>query len=99
MITPSIIKNIRHNLEKEYADKEQNYLKQLKDEMRAKIESKTTAIHNQYKTEFNQEIKKLKVEWTQEHLKTYEQHNNQISLVLKEVSGGSNWSPLSDVVV
>ena len=53
--------------------------------MRAKIESKTTAIHNQYKTELNQEIKKLKAEWTQEHLKTNEQHNAQISQVLKEV--------------
>ena len=72
-------------MEKQYADKEQDYLKQLKDEMRAKIKSKTTAIRNQYKTELNQEIEKLKVEWTQEHLKTNEQHNAQISLVLKEV--------------
>ena len=79
------MENIRHDLKKENADKEQNYLKQLKDEMRAKIESKTTAIHNQYKTEFNQEIEKLKAEWTQERLKTNEQHNAQISLVLKEV--------------
>ena len=55
------MENIRRDLEREYADKEQNYLKQLKDEMRAKIESKTTAIRNQYKTELNQEIKKLKV--------------------------------------
>ena len=53
--------------------------------MRAKIESKTTAIRNQYKTELNQEIEKLKAEWTQEHLKTNEQHNAQISLILKEV--------------
>ena len=53
--------------------------------MRAKIESKTTAIRNQYKTELNQEIEKLKAEWTQEHLKTNEQHNAQISHVLKEV--------------
>ena len=80
-----LAENIRHDLEKEYANKEQDYLKQLKDEMRAKIKSKTTAICNQYKTELNQEIKKLKVEWTQEHLKTNEQHNAQISLVLKEV--------------
>ena len=50
--------------------------------MRAKIES---AIHNQYKTKLNQEIKKLKAEWTQERLKTNEQHNAQISQVLKEV--------------
>ena len=53
--------------------------------MRAKIESKTTAIHNQYKTELNQEIGKLKAEWAQEHLKTNEEHNAQISQVLKEV--------------
>ena len=53
--------------------------------MRAKIKSKTTAIRNQYKTELNQEIKKLKVEWTRERLKTNEQHNAQISQVLKEV--------------
>ena len=37
--------------------------------MRAKIEFKTTAIRNQYKTEHNQEIEKLKAEWTQERLK------------------------------
>ena len=80
-----LAENIWRNLEREYADKEQNYLKQLKDEMRAKIESKTTAIRNQYKTELNQEIGKLKVEWAQEHLKTNEQHNAQISQVLKEV--------------
>ena len=53
--------------------------------MRAKIESKTTAIRNQYKTEHNQEIEKLKAEWTQERLKANEQHNAQISQVLKEV--------------
>ena len=72
-----LAENIRHDLEREYTDKEQNYLKQLKDEMRE--------IRNQYKTKLNQEIKKLKVEWTQEHLKTNEQHNAQISQVLKEV--------------
>ena len=48
-----LAENIWHNLEKRYADKEQDYLKQLKDEMRAKIESKTTAIRNQYKTKLN----------------------------------------------
>ena len=80
-----LTENIQHNLEREYADKEQNYLKQLKDEMRAKIESKTMAIRNQYKTELNQEIGKLKAEWAQECLKTNEQHNAQISQVLKEV--------------
>ena len=80
-----LAENIRCDFEKEYADRAQDYLKQLKDEMRAKVESKTTAICNQYKTELNQEIEKLKVEWTQEHLKTNEQHNVQISQVLKEV--------------
>ena len=80
-----LTENIRRDLEKEYANKVQDYLKQFKDKMRPKIESKTTAIHNQYKTKLNQEIEKLKVEWTQEHLKTNEQHNAQISQVLKEV--------------
>ena len=70
-----LMENIRRDLEKEYANKEQNYLKQLKDEVKAKIESKTTAIRNQYKTDFNQEIEKLKAEWTQECLKTNKQHN------------------------
>ena len=55
-----LVENIRHDLEKEYADREQDYLKQLKDEMRAKIESKTTVICDQYKTELNQEIEKTK---------------------------------------
>ena len=64
-----LAENIQRDLEKEYADRAQDYLKQLKDEMRAKIESKTTAIRNQYKTELNQEIGKLKAEWAQEHLK------------------------------
>ena len=80
-----LAENIWRDLEKQYAHKEQDYLKQLKDEMRAKIESKTTVIRNRYKTELNQEIKKLKAEWTKERLKTNEQHNAQISLVLKEV--------------
>ena len=80
-----LAENIRRDLEKEYADRAQDYLKQLKDEMRAKIESKTTVIRDQYKTELNQEIEKLKAEWAQEHLKTNEQHNAQISQVLKEV--------------
>ena len=80
-----LAENIQRDLEKEYADRAQDYLKQLKDEMRAKIESKTTVIRDQYKTELNQEIEKLKVEWAQECLKTNEQHNAQISQVLKEV--------------
>ena len=36
--------------------------------------------------EFNQEIKKLKEKWNYKHLKTNEQHNAQISLVLKEIN-------------
>ena len=80
-----LAENIWCDLEKEYADRAQDYLKQLKDEMRAKIESKTTVICDQYKTELNQEIEKLKAEWAQECLKTNEQHNAQISQVLKEV--------------
>ena len=80
-----LAENIRRDLEKEYADRAQDYLKQLKDEMRAKIESKTMVICDQYKTELNQEIEKLKAEWAQECLKTNEQHNVQISQVLKEV--------------
>ena len=80
-----LAENIRCDLEKEYADRAQDYLKQLKDEMRAKIESKTTVIRDQYKTKLNQEIEKLKVEWAQERLKTNELHNAQISQVLKEV--------------
>ena len=80
-----LAEKIWHDLEKEYANRAQDYLKQLKDEMRVKIESKTTVIRDQYKTELNQEIEKLKAEWAQERLKTNEQHNAQISQVLKEV--------------
>ena len=80
-----LAENIRCDLEKEYANRVQDYLKQLKDEMRAKIESKMTVICDQYKTKLNLEIEKLKAEWAQECLKTNEQHNAQISQVLKEV--------------
>ena len=66
-----LAENLRHNLEKEYADKEQNYLRQLKQELK----SKTLAIRDQCKMEFDQELKTLKEEWSQEHLKTNEQHN------------------------
>ena len=76
-----LAENIRDNLEKEYADKEQNYVWQLKQELRAK----TSTIRDQCKMEFDQELKKLKEEWNQEHLKTNEQHNVQISQVLKEI--------------
>ena len=60
--------------EEEYADKETNYLRQLKQELK----SKTSAIRDQCKMEFDQELKKLKEEWNQERLKTNEQHNAQI---------------------
>ena len=88
-----LVENIRRDLEKEYADRVQDYLKQLKDEMRAKIESKMTVIRDQYKTKLNQEIEKLKAEWAQERLKTNEQHNAQISQVLKEVEVLKEQSP------
>ena len=76
-----LIENIQRNLEQEYVDKEQNYLRQLKQELR----TKTTTIRDQCKMEFDQEIKKLKEEWNKERLKTNEQHNTQISMVLKEI--------------
>ena len=76
-----LAENIRRNLEQEYVDKEQNYLRQLKQELK----SKTSAIRDQCKMEFDQELKKLKEEWNQERLKTNEQHNAQISMVLKEI--------------
>ena len=76
-----LTENIRDNLEKEYADEEQNYVRQLKQELRAK----TSTIREQCKMEFDQELKKLKEEWNQERLKTNEQHNVQISQVLKEI--------------
>ena len=77
-----LTENLRQNLEKEYADKEQNYLRQLKQELK----SKTSVIRDQCKMEFDQELKKLKEEWSQERLKTNEQHNAQISMVLKEIN-------------
>ena len=76
-----LAENIRDYLEKEYADKEQNYVRQLKQELQAK----TSTIRDQCKMEFDQELKKLKEEWNQERLKTNEQHNVQISQVLKEI--------------
>ena len=76
-----LAENIRRNLEQEYVDKEQNYLRQLKQELRGK----TSTIRDQCKMEFDQELKKLKEDWNQERLKTNEQHNAQISMVLKEI--------------
>ena len=72
-----LAENIRRNLEQEYVDKEQNYLRQLKQELK----TKTITIRDQCKMEFDQELKKLKEEWNQERLKTNEQHNAQISMV------------------
>ena len=76
-----LAENIRRNLEQEYVNKEQNYLRQLKQELK----TKTITIRDQCKMEFDQELKKLKEEWNQERLKTNEQHNAQISMVLKEI--------------
>ena len=76
-----LAESIRRNLEQEYVDKEQNYLRQLKQELK----TKTIIIRDQCKMEFDQELKKLKEEWNQERLKTNEQHNAQISMVLKEI--------------
>ena len=53
-----LAKNIRRNLEQEYVDKEQNYLRQLKQELK----TKTITIRDQCKMEFDQELKKLKEE-------------------------------------
>ena len=49
------------------------------------MRAKTSSIRDQCKMEFDQELKKLKEEWSQEPLKTNEQHNAQISMVLKEI--------------
>ena len=64
--------NIRHNLEKEYTKKEKEHLKQLKDEMTAKVEAKTAAVRDQYHTELSLELERLKAEWTQEREKGYQ---------------------------
>ena len=76
-----LAENIWRNLEQEYVNKEQNYLRQLKQELK----TKTISIRDQCKMEFDQELKKLKEEWNHERLKTNEQHNAQISMVLKEI--------------
>ena len=49
------------------------------------MRAKTSTIRDQCKMEFDQELKTLKEEWNQERLKTNEQHNVQISQVLKEI--------------
>ena len=77
--------NIRSNLEQEFARKEQELVQRLQHDLRAKIESKSTAIHTQYEAEFNTEINKLQNKWMQERLKINADHNVQITVVLKEV--------------
>ena len=77
--------NIRRNLEKEYAEREKEHLRQLKDEMTAKVEAKTAAVRDQYHTELSLELERLKAEWTQERKRVTKQHNDQISHILKEV--------------
>ena len=49
------------------------------------LRNKTSTIRDQCKMEFEQELKKLKEEWSQERVKTNKQHNAQISMVLKEI--------------
>ena len=44
-------------------------------QLKQELKSKTSAIRDQCKMEFDQELKKLKEEWNQERLKTNEQHN------------------------
>ena len=77
--------NIWRNLEKEYTNKEKEHLKHLKNEMTAKVESKTAAVCEQYHIELSLELETLKVEWTQEREKVDKQHNEQMSQILKEV--------------
>ena len=48
--------NIRRNLEREYAEREKEHLRQLKDEMTAKVEAKTAAVRDQYHTELSLEL-------------------------------------------
>ena len=77
--------NIRRNLEREYAEREKEHLRQLKDEMTAKVEAKTAAVRDQYHMELSLELERLKAEWTQECEKVTKQHNEQITQILKEV--------------
>ena len=49
------------------------------------MRAKASTIRDQCKIEFDQELNKLKDEWNQEHLKANEQHNAQISQVLREI--------------
>ena len=76
---------IWRNLEREYAEREKEHLKQLRDEMTAKVEAKTAAVREQYHTELSLELERLKAEWTQERENAAKQHNAQIAQILKEV--------------
>ena len=76
---------IRSELEKEFAEKEQNLLAQLKSDMRSKIETKVASIRTQYQQEYKEELSKLKSEWSQERKRVSEQHQIQIAQVLKDV--------------
>ena len=69
------------------------------------MRAKTSTIRDQCKMEFDQKLKKLKEEWNQERLKTNEQHNIQISQVLKEIDvlkehsrTQKKWKSLSQVI-
>ena len=76
---------IRSELEQEFANKEQELLSQLKADMCAKIESKVSSIRTQYQAEYKEELSKIKTEWSQERKRVDEQHQSQITQILKEV--------------
>ena len=86
---------IRSELEQEFADKERELLSQLKTDMRAKIESKVSSIRTQYQAEYKEELGKLKTEWSQERKRMNEQHQSQITQILKEVEALKQQSQLS----
>ena len=75
---------IRSELEQEFATKEQELLSQLKTDMRAKIESKVSSIRTQYQAEYKEELGKLKTEWSQERKRVNQQHQSQITQILKD---------------
>ena len=86
---------IRSELEQEFANKEQELLSQLKADMRAKIESKVSSIRTQYQAEYKEELGKLKTEWSQERKRMNEQHQSQITQILKEVEALKQQSQLN----
>ena len=85
---------IRRNLEREYAQREKEHLKQLRDEMTAKVKAKTAAVREQYHMELSLELERLKAKWTQERENATKQHNAQISQILKEVEALKEQSQL-----